>query len=519
MSIAEQTDTVKVTLPDGSVRELPRGASVRDLAEGIGARLAKAAVAAKVDGRVVDLGRPLEGDARVEILTDRSPEALEVLRHSAAHILATAVRKVRPGAHIAFGPAIADGFYYDFDVNPTFTPEDLVTIQKEMEAVARDDQPFERSVVSRDEARELFADDPLKLERLEELGEGETITVYRNGPFLDLCRGPHLPSTGRLKHFRLTHTAGAYWRGDHRNPVLQRIYGTAFFDKKALDAYMHQQEEAKQARPPQARQGARPVPLPPVRARRGVLDAEGHQLYHDAVDLDARAAAGERLRRDQDARCCTTRGCGRSAATGASTRRTCSWCSTARPGEHDFSLKPMNCPSHHLFYGCKQAQLPRAAAAPAHPGRAAPQRGDGRARRPHPRAPVRAGRRAHLLHGEPDRATRSQRFVKLLDHVYNAFGLEVHGEVRHAPRAAARRRRACGTAPRRALKAALEAHRPALRAQAGRRRVLRPEDRLRRLRQHRPQVAAGHDPARLPGARALRPRPTSARTTPSTGRS
>ena len=177
MSIAEQSDTVKVTLPDGSVRELPRGASARDLAEGIGSRLARAAIAAKVDGQVVDLGRPLGADAKVEILTEKNAEALDVLRHSAAHVLATAVRKVRPGAHIAFGPSIQDGFYYDFEVDRPFTPEDLEAIEKEMAEVAREDQPFERRVVSRDEARELFADDPLKLERLEELGEGETITV------------------------------------------------------------------------------------------------------------------------------------------------------------------------------------------------------------------------------------------------------------------------------------------------------------------------------------------------------
>src|SRR4051812_45887320 len=245
MSIAEQAETVKVTLPDGSVRELPRGASVRDLAEGIGARLAKAAVAAKVDGRVVDLARPLEGDARVEILTERDPEALDVLRHSAAHILATAVRKVRPGAHIAFGPAIENGFYYDFEVDRPFTPEDLEAIEKAMAEVAREDQPFERRVVSRDEARRLFADDPLKLERLEELGPGETITAYRNGPFLDLCRGPHVPSTGRLKHFKLLNTAGAYWRGDEKRQMLQRIYGTAWFKKEDLDQYLYRLEEAK----------------------------------------------------------------------------------------------------------------------------------------------------------------------------------------------------------------------------------------------------------------------------------
>ncbi|HEX6747392.1 MAG TPA: threonine--tRNA ligase [Longimicrobium sp.] len=245
MSIAESADTVKVTLPDGSERELRRGATVRDVAEGIGPRLAKAALAAKVDGQVVDLMRPLDHDARVEILTEKNPEALDVLRHSAAHVLATAVRKVRPEAKIGFGPAIADGFYYDFEVDRPFTPEDLQQIEREMEAVAKDDEPFERRVVSRDEARQVFADDPLKLERLEELGPDETITIYRNGPFTDLCRGPHVPSTGRLKHFRVLNAAAAYWRGDESRQTLQRIYGTAWFTKEDLEQHLHRLEEAR----------------------------------------------------------------------------------------------------------------------------------------------------------------------------------------------------------------------------------------------------------------------------------
>ncbi|HYJ78410.1 MAG TPA: threonine--tRNA ligase, partial [Longimicrobiaceae bacterium] len=246
MSEAERaTEVVRATLPDGSVREVPRGAPALAVAEAIGPRLAKAALAAKVDGRVVDLARPLEGDAAVEIVTERSPEALEVLRHSAAHVLATAVRRVRPGAGIGFGPAIQDGFYYDFEVDRPFTPDDLERIEAEMAAVAKADDAFERRVVSRDEARALFADDPLKLERLEELGADETITVYRNGPFLDLCRGPHLPSTGRLRHFKLLSAAAAYWRGDEKRQTLQRIYGTAFFSREDLEQHVHRLEEAR----------------------------------------------------------------------------------------------------------------------------------------------------------------------------------------------------------------------------------------------------------------------------------
>lgn len=239
-------ETIQVTLPDNSVRRFPRGTTPRDIAEAIGPGLARAALAARTNGKIIDLSRPLENDVRLEILTDRNPDALEVLRHSAAHVLATAVREVRPGAGIGFGPPIEDGFYYDFEVDEPFTPEELERIEAVMREVVKRDDPFERRVVSKEEARELFADDPLKLERLEELGDDEVITVYRNGPFLDLCRGPHVPSTGRIgQHFKLLSTAGAYWRGDERRQMLQRIYGTAWFTREDLEGYLKRLEEAR----------------------------------------------------------------------------------------------------------------------------------------------------------------------------------------------------------------------------------------------------------------------------------
>ena len=236
---------VRLTLPDGSVRELPAGATGRQLAESIGPGLAKAALAIRVDGQVRDLDRPIERDATVAILTERDADALEVLRHSSAHILATAVRELFPGAGIGFGPPIEDGFYYDFQVDRPFTPEDLERLEAKMAEVAQRDFPFVREVVDRSEANRRFADDPLKLERIAELGDDETITVYTDGPFVDLCRGPHVPSTGRLRHFKLLSAAGAYWRGDERRQMLQRIYGTAWFRKEDLDAYLHRLEEAR----------------------------------------------------------------------------------------------------------------------------------------------------------------------------------------------------------------------------------------------------------------------------------
>jgi threonyl-tRNA synthetase len=239
------TAQIRVTLPDGSERRLPAGATGADLAQAIGPGLAKAALAVRVDGQVRDLARPLPDGAKVTIVTDKDPTALDVLRHSSAHVLATAVRQLFPRAKIGFGPPIEDGFYYDFEVPAPFTPEDLERIEAKMREVTAADYPFVREEVDRAAAQRRFADDPLKLERIEDLGPDEVISIYTDGPFVDLCRGPHLPSTGRIKHFKLLHAAGAYWRGDERRQMLQRIYGTAWFTKEDLDAYLRRLEEAR----------------------------------------------------------------------------------------------------------------------------------------------------------------------------------------------------------------------------------------------------------------------------------
>src|SRR3954471_24565170 len=237
--------TLTLTLPDGSERTVPAGTLPSDVVKSIGERLLQAAVAVEVNGAIQDLVTPVRTSGTFRVLTDRDAPALDVLRHSAAHVLATAVRRVRPDAKIGFGPSIDDGFYYDFEVEHPFTPEDLVAFEKEMQRVAAEKFPFERREVTRAEAQKVFADDPLKLERLAELGDDEIISVYTDGPFVDLCRGPHVPDTSRVKHYRLTHTAGAYWRGDSKRQMLQRIYGTAWFKKDELDAHLHRIEEAK----------------------------------------------------------------------------------------------------------------------------------------------------------------------------------------------------------------------------------------------------------------------------------
>ena len=237
---------IRITLPDGSVRPMPAGTTARAVAESIGPRLAKDAVAAKVNGEIWDLNRPIQQDATIEILTPRSgADALYVLRHSSAHVLATAVRQLFPEAGIGFGPPIDDGFYYDFEVPKPFTPEDLERIAQRMQEVVKADYQFVREEVDRQDARQRFKDDPLKLERLEELKDDEVISVYTDGPFVDLCRGPHVPSTGQVKHFKLLHGAGAYWRGDSRRQMLQRIYGTSYFTKEDLAADLRRREEAE----------------------------------------------------------------------------------------------------------------------------------------------------------------------------------------------------------------------------------------------------------------------------------
>ena len=238
-------DQIELTLPNGDVLTMERGITPGEVATSIGPGLAKAALAAVVNGETVSLMDPLQSDADIRILTVKDPESLPVLRHSAAHVLATAVRELLPNAGIGFGPAIEEGFYYDFEVDTPFTPDDLEAFEKRMAEVTLADQPFERRQVTKDEARQLFEDDPLKLERLEEFGDDEVITVYQNGPFLDLCKGPHVPSTGKLEYFKLLSGAGAYWRGDEKRQMLQRIYGTAFHSRPELDQHLDRLEEAK----------------------------------------------------------------------------------------------------------------------------------------------------------------------------------------------------------------------------------------------------------------------------------
>ena len=243
----DQMDQVTVTLPDGSTRQMPAGTPVREVAEGISPRLAKAALAAAVGDRLVDLTHPLETDASVRIITEDGPDALELYRHSTAHLLAAAVTSLYPDAQCGIGPPIEDGFYYDFVVDRPFVPEDLEAIEAKMRELAAQDLAYERKMMSKEEAKRYFADrgEPLKVQLIEEKG-GPIVSCYTiDGVFTDFCTGPHVPSSGALKAFRVLTSSNAYWKGDAKNQPMQRIYGTAFFTNKALTEYLTRLEEAK----------------------------------------------------------------------------------------------------------------------------------------------------------------------------------------------------------------------------------------------------------------------------------
>jgi threonyl-tRNA synthetase len=238
---------IAIMLPDGSKREFPQPVTVADVAAAIGPGLAKSALAGKVNGKVVDLSHRIEADAQLAIVTDKSPDGLEVLRHSTAHLLAYAVKELFPEAQVTIGPVIENGFFYDFSYKRPFTPEDLQAIEQRMTELAKKDEPVVRRVLPRDEAVAYFKSlgELYKAEIIASIPANEDVSLYREGNFEDLCRGPHVPSTGKLKHFKLMKVAGAYWRGDHRNEMLQRIYGTAWATKDELQQYLQMLEEAE----------------------------------------------------------------------------------------------------------------------------------------------------------------------------------------------------------------------------------------------------------------------------------
>lgn len=343
---------IVLTLPDGARREVPVGTPARDVVASIGERLLKAAIAVTVDGETVDLGTPLRRGGAFRVLTEKDPEALAVLRHSGAHILATAVRRLRPDAKIGFGPAIDDGFYYDFGVEKPFTPEDVEAFEAEMRKVVAEKYPFLREEIDRVEANRRFADDPLKLERIADLGADEVISTYTDGPFIDLCRGPHVPDTGYLKHFKLLHTAGAYWRGDERRPMLQRIYATAFWKKEDLDQHLFRIEEAKRRDHRVLGKSLDLFMFSQVSPGAAFWTERGTTMYNTLVDF-VRDRQREHFQEIRTPLIYNKMLWEQSGHWGKY-RENMFLIHNKETEELDSSLKPMNCPSHYVLYGTKK---------------------------------------------------------------------------------------------------------------------------------------------------------------------
>jgi len=345
-------DTIQLVLPNGATRDVPLGTLGREVVASIGPGLLKAAIAVAVDGEVQDLMTPIRKGGAFVVLKESDPRSLDVLRHSGAHILATAVRRLRPDAKIGFGPSIEDGFYYDFEVEKPFTPEDLEAFEAEMVKVAAEKLPFVRDEISKPEGEQRFVDDPLKLERLAELGPDEVISTYTDGPFVDLCRGPHLPDTSYLKHFKLLSTAGAYWRGDERRQMLQRIYATAFWKKEELEAHLHRLSEARR------------------RDHRVVgKQLDLFMMHHFAPGAVFWTERGttlvltlleylRELQRDGYKEVMTplmyNKGLWQISGHWDVYRENMFLVLDNETKEHEFGLKPMNCPSHHLMFAAKK---------------------------------------------------------------------------------------------------------------------------------------------------------------------
>ncbi len=419
--------SITITLPDGSKKEAPAGIPISEFVKtSIGAGLAKAALFARVNGQDCDLSRPLEVDASLQIFTPKSPEGLELVRHDAAHIVADAVQRLFPGTQVTIGPAIEDGFYYDFARDQPFTPEDLEKIEKLANEIVKADLPFRREEISMPEAIALFEKmgEKFKVEIVNDIAAkgAKTLTLYRHADWVDFCLGPHAPSTGRVGLIKLLSSSGAYWRGDHRNPMLQRIYGTAFFDQKALDAWNKQREEAAKR---DHRKLGKELDLfhfhhfapgsafwtPKGTSLYTTLSAFMRKLLLDNGYLEIKTPL------------LFNKGLWEVSGHWGKYKENMFLVEDSDTREHDFSLKPMNCPSHHLFYGFKKhsyRDLPLRLHSQdvLHRNEAAGSLGG------LTRVRQFAQDDGHIYCTEEQIALEVKHFVRLLDHVYSVFGLK-----------------------------------------------------------------------------------------------
>ena len=501
MTSAVESGEISLTLPDGSVRKVSAGTTGADLAMAISPRLAKAALAVVVDDRLTDLTRPFEADARVRIITERDPEALHLYRHSTAHLLAAAVLELFPGTQCGIGPALEDGFYYDFVVQRPFVPEDLAAIEQRMREIAARDLPFVRELRPKEDAKAFFAarGEPLKVELIEEKG-GPIVSVYDiQGVFLDFCVGPHVPSVGKLGHFKLLSTSNAYWKGDAKNQPMQRVYGTAFFSKNELEQYLHRLEEAKKRDHRKLGKDLGLFHFHPWAPGAAFWLAKGTTVYHTIanymrdvllpngyVELKTPLIFNKAL-----------------WETSGHWQHYRQNMFLIDNDEEQMAMKAMNCPGHMLVFASETRSY-----------RDLPLRF-------HEQTPLHRNEASGVLSGltrvrqfsqddahcfvmESQIGEEVERLLRLVQRVYGDFGLEYSVKLSTRP-AEFLGEIATWDHAEAELKRALDERRPGLHGRRRRRRLLRPEDRRRCHRRDRPEVAVRHDPARLPDAAALRP--------------
>jgi threonyl-tRNA synthetase len=415
---------MNVQLPDGSIKEVPENATVADVAAAIGRRLAKDAIAGKINGKVVDVYAPVPEGAKVEIVTPKSEEGIDTIRHSTAHLMAHAVQELFPGTQVTIGPVIENGFFYDFGTDRPFTEDDLRRIEEKMEEIAKRDLPVRREEWSREEAIATFEKmgEHYKVEIIKGIPGDEALSVYRQGEWFDLCRGPHVPSTGRLGAFKLTSVAGAYWRGDVKNAMLQRIYGTAWPDKEQLEKHLKQVEEAKARDHRRLGKELDLFHFHPFAPGAAFWTPKGTTIYQTLSQYMRELALANGYVEIKTP-LLFNKGLWEISGHWGKYRENMFLVLDTESKEHDFSLKPMNCPSHHLYYGMKrhsyrelplrfhtQDVLHRNEAAGAMSGLT--------------RVRQFAQDDAHIYCLEDQVPEEVKKFVALLDQVYGAVGLE-----------------------------------------------------------------------------------------------
>ena len=415
---------MNVQLPDGSIREVPDNATIADVAAAIGRRLAKDAIAGKIDGKVVDVSARVPDGAKVEIVTPKTDIGIDTIRHSTAHLMAHAVQELYPGTQVTIGPVIENGFYYDFGTDRPFTEEDLRRIEEKMQELVKRDLPVQREVWSREQAVETFdkIGEKYKVEIIKGIPGDEDLSVYRQGDWFDLCRGPHVPSTGRLGAFKLISVAGAYWRGDSRNAMLQRIYGTAWADKEQLEAHLKQQEEAAARDHRKLGKELDLFHFHPFAPGAAFWTPGGTTVYQ-TLSRFMRELLLDNGYVEIKTPLLFNKGLWEISGHWGKYKENMFLVFDNETEEHDFSMKPMNCPSHHLYFGMKkhsyrdlplrfhtQDVLHRNEASGSLGGLT--------------RVRQFAQDDAHIYCVEDDVPEEVRRFVALLDQVYGTFGLE-----------------------------------------------------------------------------------------------